>query len=251
MNTVRNIRLVCSVTVVLFAFVASSSKARAASVLAIDFNGGGSTSTETGFSSFSAGNGVLAFTTTSQTFGAITVSLSSTGNLFARNRGAIAEGGGFTFSDLYRDWISGRDPVSGVFQPMTLSLSGLALATNYQLVFYAYDSSAVGSTTQVFTNITSGGSSGLGSITYVGSSAPVSNSQYSLTATVTSSNTGAIDISALVNAGGAQQRALLNGFELNTAAVPEPHTTWLIAIAGAILAFTGRNRRLSSDWKNT
>lgn len=85
----------------------------------------------------------------------------STGNLLSRNRNTpAADVGSFTYSDIYRDFVTAN--VLGI------QLSGLAASSNYAVTFYTYDNS--GNRTQTFTDVTPGGTGDTGTVTYTAAS---------------------------------------------------------------------------------
>lgn len=234
----------CGVAVVVCSAMALASSAEAA-LLAVDFNGAAGP-TETGFSGFSAVNGDLGVSTISQTFGAYTVSLSTSGgtlNLFSRDRATPADSGAFTYGELYRDWISGAGTTGAGNPPLTLSISGLSPATAYSITVYSCDSTigtgnnGVGVDTPIIESF-SDSTGVVGSISYWG--APSTNSQYALTipSTLTSAG-GMLTITGqVVESRNAQSRAIFNGFELNL--VPEPATLSLLVGASGLMLLRRR-----------
>lgn len=232
----------------------------AATVLNIDFNTTGS-NTETGFSAFNLGanstnlvNGlqnIYAVPTGATGGGAgnVTVTLNgrdASGNLatfpngnFARLRGTPLDSGSFNYGDLYYDLLMG--PVNSTSSAEVV-LSGLAANTTFSLRVFSFDSQA-SSSTFTYTDHTSGSSVPFGAITTSGT--PTSNLQNSFMGTITSSPTGTISFWAQATAGGSNGRAVINGFELDTVAVPEPSVT-LSMLAGVVLLSFRRFPRRSN-----
>ena len=114
-------------------------------VLSLDFGTAGSP-VETGFDKFALADG------TTQTFGAITVSVATYGDgqqgsagapeFFAdRDRGNPPDNGSFTPGDLLRDWIfvdeTERPPTLG--EGIDITISGLTNNTSYDFVLWAED----------------------------------------------------------------------------------------------------------------
>lgn len=110
--------------------------------------------------------------------------LNSTGSLVSRNRNEpAADSGSFTYSDIYRDFVTGN--VMGV------QLSGLVPGSSHAVTFYAYDNS--GSRTQTITDVTVGGTALSGTITYTAASSFTSstaNGIFSTTINATSDSSG-------------------------------------------------------------
>ena len=108
----------------------------------------------------------------------------STAQLVARNRNIpAADIGAFTYSDVYRDFITAN--------ALGIQLSGLAANSAYAVTFYAYDNS--GGRTQTFTDVTVGGSGLSGTITYTAG--------YAFSAS-TPNNVFSVTINAISDAGG-------------------------------------------------
>lgn len=109
---------------------------------------------------------------------------SSTGQLVARNRNTpAADIGAFTYSDVYRDFITAN--------ALGIQLSGLAANSAYAVTFYAYDNN--GGRTQTFTDVTAGGSGLSGTITYTAA--------YAFTAS-TPNNVFSVTLNAISDASG-------------------------------------------------
>ncbi|MFA4944069.1 MAG: PEP-CTERM sorting domain-containing protein [Lentisphaeria bacterium] len=233
--------------------------ADAAPLLAVDFNSDQSGGlTETGFQGALAASGeaggVVTYTYNSGNFTVKTAGdtsvdsngiLNSTGStsngVTARLWSAPTfEGGTFTYNDLYRDVIIGRN--SGI-DSLALQIYGPGLSANtaYSVTFYAYDDR--GSGTSTFTNRTGLDSvtpgTTLGTISWTAPytfDATTPNSIFSLTSTVTSDANGRLTFAA--GASGVQGK--INGFEI--APVPEPATLGL-ALGAAVMGLLARRRR--------
>ncbi|HEX8916505.1 MAG TPA: hypothetical protein VF796_29405, partial [Humisphaera sp.] len=224
----RAVKALAALTV--FGFAASSASA---AVLAVDFGSTTNVSTETGFQPFGvveAGapgpvSQSFAVADPSVTSGSITVTLANgssiagTGVLLARNRGAPADSGAFTYGELYRD-LAIANPSNTTLQ---LQLAGLNPSTQYDVTLYAYDPNNGGTVT--LTDVTTGAPGTVQSYTYAAGSV-TANEQYGRTFRVTSTVDGTAAFTSTTNFNSSQ--GLLNGFQIS--AVPEPASAAVVGV---------------------
>lgn len=127
-----------------------------------------------------AGNNIAAATETDSLSG----DFISAAAIIARDRGfPSADTAPFTNSRIYRDFLTAN--------AFGIQFSGLYPYTPYQVAFYSYDHS--GSRTQIFTNITAGGSNPSASLSYTGGTAfnaSTPNTIYATSLTATSDEQG-------------------------------------------------------------
>lgn len=169
------------------------------------------------------GGGTLAAATTKDGSG----NYNSTANITARDRGTpSADSGSFTFSDIYRDFITAN------FQG--IQFSGLTASTTYDLRFYAYDNS--GNRTQTFTDVTPGGTGFSGSVTYTAASTfngSTSNDVFSTLISATSDSQGRLFFTESgAGTSGSSSVALFNAVVVS---IPEPSGAALALAAFGIL----------------
>lgn len=228
------------------ALVALNSSAHAQTLLKVDINGAGGPN-QTGFTDQAgAGNSPLNATYTGMnatyiTSGNVTLNIYAgdltplTGWDNSRDRGAVTGSGNFTSSDLYRDFIFRN--ASAASSSLVTTFSNLNASTAYQFTFYSYDKN--NSNGNVWTQtFTAPGASGF--ISW-GTGAPSTNSQYAVTITATTDNTGSI-VWTQASSGSGNTFTVLNGFEI--AAVPEP-STWALLAVSLTTVMVLRRRRLS------
>ena len=236
--------------------IVAGTSLHAQSLLSVEV--GNSTSAPSGFEIFNptyVPNNNVGLPLDSATFGSITLTLSAA-SVANENNAPALDGNG----DL-ANWGNGiitreRNPITTTpnYGPMYqgfataasggavgLEVAGLSANTQYDITFYSFDEN--GSRTSLFTDYTGGGDSSLGSITYsnpsgAGSGNPTFDSEYSLTAEVTTDSTGRLIFSE-TEAGNAP---VLNGFEIS--AVPEPSSLALAGLGGfgglSLLAYRRR-----------
>jgi hypothetical protein len=246
--------------------------------LSVDFNANGSPYTQDGFTAWAistgnvqgpisqtfndidaavAADGKISVTITFPLLGETNVGgvdFSAGGRATARDRGAIATTGTFTYGDLYRDFIG---PAGNLWDSIqknshtTLEFSGLVAGRAYEVRLFSFDASNPNRTT-IFWDYTTGldgvpsVASGLrSSITYTSTTdftATADNSIFSTTVTATANASGTISVRG---AGGENSYGLvLNGFQLTALPqseppnnnIPEPRTTAAILAALATLA---------------
>jgi hypothetical protein len=219
-------------------------------LLNVDFNsnnpGPSFSATQTGFIAFdvadsTSNNWPLAVTgldlATAPT-GNATVTVQAPSPIASRDRTATPpNSGAFNFSDLYRDVLA----VAG--GPFTISLTGLAPNTIFDVTFYATDQGGSSSNTVTFANTTNGGSVPSGSITY---GPPVaSNHQFSVRLRVISNASGALTFSETST--GPQGGPVLNGLQVapvptaNACPSPTPAALQLLNISGRASVGTDEN----------
>jgi len=148
-----------------------------------------------------------------KTFSGITVAVSGeqtavAGGFF--DRGAIPDSGGFTYGDLYRDFV-----FHNAGGTLSFDISGLSADTPYEITWYLYDSAGVVGT--LANRIQPrGGSNTTGNTidaTYVTGTALTSNNQFAVTGTWISTDTS-LEIDVADIAGG-DPEVRVNGFELD------------------------------------
>ena len=219
-------------------------------LLNVDFNsdnpGPSFSATQTGFIAFdvadsTSNNWPLAVTgldlATAPT-GNATLTVQAPSPIASRDRTATPpNSGAFNFSDLYRDVLA----VAG--GPFTISLTGLAPNTIFDVTFYATDQGGSSSNTVTFANTTNGGSVPSGSITY---GPPVaSNHQFSVRLRVISNASGALTFSE--TSSGPQGGPVLNGLQVapvptaNACPSPTPAALQLLNISARASVGTGDN----------
>jgi subtilisin-like proprotein convertase family protein len=170
--------------------------------------------------------------------GNATLTVQAPSTIASRDRAATPpNSGAFNFSDLYRDVLA----VAG--GPFTISLTGLAPNTIFDVTFYATDQAGSSSNTVTFANTTNGGSVPSGSITY---GPPVaSNHQFSVRLRVISNASGALTFSETST--GPQGGPVINGLQVapvptaNACPSPTPAALQLLNIAGRASVGTGDN----------
>lgn len=233
---------------------------QAVTILAVDFDTSSAVGdTETGFNKFNVTTGDVGPVTV-VTYGAYTVRLAgdssidgnglldnsdggttATGYLGRKRSVPAADTGSFTYSELYKDIVIGKDSDAN---SLVLQIAGLEANTAYSLTLYSYDGSSTGSQSTFFTNRTglsaAAAGTALGSVSWTNpytfdSSTP--NSVFSLTTTITSDANGLITIAS----GGGGFSGRMNGFEIAT--VPEPATSLGLGFAGLGLLLRRRQRR--------
>lgn len=211
-------KIVLTMTVLAALAVGNTGQAQ---IISFDIQTG--TNTQTGFTavtSFPASNGT------------VTLSVNTNPSGF-RDRGVTAPITGNPDAAILRDlafW-STTDPIIFTF-------SGLTANTEYEGLFWAFDSESGNSGKNI--NFTTAGGSGGGTTSITTNNTDASANPYSLvnffstasgTATITMDHTG--------GAGGAV--ALVNGFQLSV--VPEPSSFALMALGGVALFFLRRRAR--------
>lgn len=177
--------------------------------------------------------------------------LTGTGEFLTRDRGnPSTDSGNFTYSKLYRDAVM-RTGSNSNGAPISLGFSGLKANSLYQIRFFAYDNNPSSSRTMNFIDWTTGAAGTTGSITFTGGYAfteTTDNHIFSTTLTVTSDADGKLLIRE--TPGGGSYPALLNGFLLTYAAIPEPATTALMTTGIIGLASLLLRRRTAHSGKN-
>lgn len=150
----------------------------------------------------------------------------STSTLVARDRGTpSADVGGFTYSDIYRDFITAN------FQG--IQFSGLTANTTYEVRFYAYDNS--GSRTQTFTDATPGSTGLSGTVTYTAAATFDTNTPNDIFSTLISATSDAQGRLFFTESGvGNTNVALFNAVVVS---IPEPSSAALVFGALGMLAF--------------
>jgi hypothetical protein len=138
----------------------------------------------------------------------------STAQLVARNRNVpAADSGTFTYSDVYRDFVTGN--------ALGIQLSGLVANSVYAVTFYAYDNN--GSRTQTFTDVTPGGTGFTGTATYTAAFAFTSgtpNNIFTTTIYATSDASGRLFFSETgVGVAPSTNVAVLGGVVVETSSV--------------------------------
>jgi hypothetical protein len=219
--------------------LAATPGARAAMLLQVDFQQTQNPHpTEAGYLAFEVTNiGVAG--PVSQTLGGygVTISngytvdgngvLNATGIVNARDRANPQDSGAFTYSDLYRDFVTNGSDTG-------IQLTGFSANTDYEVTFYSYDWN--NGRTQTFRDITGGGNDLLGSIAWTAGTTPTSNGQYSLTTTIASDAQGRMTF----RANGASGTTLINGLQI--ASIPEPSAA-LLGGLGIVVALHLSRRR--------
>lgn len=271
-QTTPAIAITAAVLIAGLALLVAAPTARAAVILAIDFNApttatdnltGTMSPTQSGFNAFNTGSNNGTAYPVSNTYGAYTVRLvasangsftvpnsnangdmggngqTGTGagtnyNFQSRNRGGPINGGSFTQQDLYRDFTNVTN--AGITGAMGLQISGLAASTAYELKFYTFDVNASTTTARQmkFTNLTGNTTGSTVTISYLGDHVFSTNDEYGTgVLTVNSDAKGRLFIKEQSLTTGINPQ--INGFVIST--VPEPAVTAmaLAAIAGAAL----------------
>lgn len=157
----------------------------------------------------------------------------STASLVTRDRTVPgADTGTFTYSDIYRDFVTGN--------ALGIQLSGLTPSSPYAITFYSYDNS--GSRTQTFSDITPGSGGLSGTVVYTAASifnSTTSNEIFSATVTATSDSAGRLFFSGTgVGSGSSTSVGILNGLVVD--AIPEPSA---VTLAGLAVFSLARRRR--------
>ena len=159
-------------------------------------------------------------------------------------RGASANNGTFTLHELYDGWTAAFvTGIVGTGMGVSLSGTGIAANTTYQMTVYAYDASTYMNQSVDFTTDAAGtqfvnGTKAASTISWSAGHVFTTNDGYaSLNFDITSDGTGKIKFYDLVAASGSGMR--LDGFQLNT--IPEPATLSLLGLFGG--AFLLRLRR--------
>lgn len=244
--------------------ILSAGQAGAVTLLSVDFGrddalgigvvGTTGTLLETGFQGFymsgaATFNGTASqiYTGVNNTFttGSVTVTMQgdstgAAGNMGGRDRGSPTDSGAFTYGDLLRDGIA-RTKQTSVTGEYTMKLSGLLAGTSYQITLWGANSTADVGTVYSWYD-TSISSALLGTITN-GPANPLTataNTDYSLTANVKTNANGEL-LLGVTSSNLSPTAGYINGFQLNSAAVPEPSSAMMLG--GLALAGGFRRRR--------
>jgi hypothetical protein len=210
--------------------------------------------TETGFQSFVVTQNPNATSAISQVFGSYTVTLThgTLSAISARDRGAIADNGSFTYGDLLRDGAvqlnrstaaantQAAVETAGVATQTTLSISGLAPLTTYQVRLWTHNRNNDNNSWFAWWNTTNGtgaSASLVGSLQNVATPTYTSNTQFSVIGSVLSDAGGVIRFGQVVGSGG--PTGIINGFQV----IPEPSTYAMLAGALALGLVAWRRRR--------
>ncbi len=219
-------------------------------ILSVDISSG-SSPTQSGFQAFTVATTdqtnaaplTATFTglDTSLTSGTVIASIASgatstaVGEFLSRDRTTTTgNNGAFTDQSLYEDFVIAKQTSTA---KLTLALSGLKASTMYSVTFYLYDAVTTGAAT--ITNITGTGSQS-GSVSWTAGTVfdgtqANENSLYSTTLTVQSDTSGNLVFLDSTTSGEGFQ-AILNGFQISAAAVPEPPTAWLMGVGFGVVA---------------
>lgn len=226
---------------------------RAATILSLDFDSD-TPVTQAGFTSVSTSSSGSAAPFT-QAFGPITLTLaigvtskntngdlngSGSAVLISRDRGTPGTGTGFAFAALYRDFVNINSSTLGI------EFSGLTALTSYDVTFYSYDNTNTRVST--FTDVTPGGTTATGSVSYTAGTTFTSATPTNLDATtlrVTTDAQGRLFFSETA-AGTVNGNPILNGIQIATvAAIPEPTplATMIVGLGGLVATVRPRGKR--------
>jgi len=193
-----------------------------AALLSLDFGNGGDIAT--GFLGQSSSSD-----THSTVSGDVDVDVTGQQGFFDRN----SPSGANQIDDLYRDFIF--DNSSNGFT-IAISGAGISANTEYELTFYAYDSSEVRPTGVGAAAGTTGTSlTGFAATTTAG---PTSLTQHSATGNFTSNGSGVLTFLVDGTGNGGTGRSSINALEISV--VPEPSTTALLGLGGLALILRRR-----------
>lgn len=187
-------------------------------ILAVDFNGQWGNGTAPGFTPI-AHNEVA-----SKTIGDYTVS--SNGNTWASGLG----GSDYGYA-LYGDYVRGTDTGWYNYSPLTISVSGLAAQTDYDITLYSWNSDF--SETLRFYQTGDAQKTVLGTIIWDNSVKPSAANPYTTTFTLASNDTGVLSVTAEGDASDGRTVSVVAAFTIS--AVPEPATFGLAALAGLLV----------------
>ncbi len=204
------------------------------SVLSIDFGdraeSGPGNPVQSGFEVFTITN---ANTLTTKTYGGISVTVSDTnasGNpiLDDRLRAAPANSGGFTQSDLLRDFVFADEGVVG--HGLNVLIEGLVPSQQYSMTVWSFDGNFTTATGRL-SDWTANGNLVADNYELDGT-APTSNTDKSFSFTVAANGSGAILLSGVQVS--ASSSVILNGFVLEL--VPEPGSMALLVLGSLMLS---------------
>ena len=174
--------------------------------------------------------------------GVATLGIQGPTNFVSRDRNTTpSNSGGFTFSDLYRDFVL-------TSAPLQITLAGLTPNAVFDVTFYSYDDDAIlgnpSTNTDTFANTTYGGSVPSASVTYgPGGGQVSSNHQYSTRLRVVSDASG--NLSFNETSSGPEGGPVLNGLQVapvptaNPCAAPTPAALQLANISSRADVGTG------------
>jgi len=201
------------------------------SLLAMDVNERGQnplTTTQPGFSAFvtSAGGNSTTTVPTTQTYGAISVTVSNTAGFGYddRLRNDPANSGAFTESFLLRDFLFSRDNTGT--GGLDIDISGLTSSLTYRVTVWSFDDSSFGA------KVSDWYANGLlvkTNYTFDGAVSPTSNDQYQFTFDTTANGSGQILIAGRRDLTSSSYGAYLNALKVETLS-PIPITNGLGAL---------------------
>lgn len=227
-----------------------SASASAATLLSVDFGGGNA---ETGFTKWTIGaDGASIRSTTVGSYGltmaggvtaADLTTLNTRYSLNDRSRGGPADSGAMTYGDVFSDravatLIPGQTLQTGA--GLLLQISGFEPNTAYVVQLWGYEHNNTGTAKFVdFYDLSSGIEALLGGYTTTAGQTPLTNNDFSITATVTTDANGNLIFKSRSNYDGL---GIFNGITVSSvAAVPEPTVGMLGALG--VMGIVMRRRR--------
>ena len=180
------------------------------------------------------------------------VTFQTTGLFFDRNPG-FANAGAFTYEDLLDDfaYTNATAGSPSTAPTITLTMTGLAASTDYDLRIWSGDQFACAGTvwdcnvTTTFTTVV--GSGAVSSVLFDSSTNPATNNQYSGFGTVMSDGAGAITLNIVGSAPFGQAYTRLNGLSLEqSSVVPLPATLALFGLGLAGLGYQQQRKAVKA-----
>ena len=216
---------------------ARTEPAQGAVVLSLDFDDRTDVNsvTEPGFERFQLDGTTTSVTTTTRSYGPISVTLGgASANIDDRQRATPANGGSFSLQNIFRDFVfAGFNATTPPGSGMDVRLAGLTPNTPYDITIWSFDS---GSANSRVSDWSVNGQLVRDDYTFAGGSLPTDDTQYQFTLPATSDALGEILLSGrrdAVTVGTTTPTVFLNA--LRVTEVPEPAFLAPLALALGLL----------------